>query len=163
MGRKNANALLFGAIMGLCAGPAAAQLVGTYSGTQANGAPFSLTVESHNNKLYLSGLGIGITTTCPDGEAINENVGLGIEPIKIDSPKLTVKLLANPELYVSALITFDNATKSASGRVTAYVPALDEFTKRPKRSETCLSKQSFTASQNNPAEIHATPPRMVIY
>ena len=163
MKRKIMGALSIGAIACAFACQAEAQLVGTYTGTQANGAPFSLTVEQHKTSLYLSGIGIGIMTSCPDGEPIDENVGLGIEPIKIHGPKLTVKLLANPELYVFASISFDNATKSASGMVTAYVPALDAFTKHPRRSETCVSKQSFTTSQNNPVQEHTAPPRMVIY
>jgi hypothetical protein len=163
MGLKIAGALSFGGLIGLFASQASAQQVGTYSGSQANGAPISITVEQHKTSLYLSGVGIGIMTTCPDGEAVNENVGLGIEPIKIDRPKFDFKLLANPELYVAASMKFDNATQSVAGTITAIVPALDEFTKHPKKSETCISKQGFTATLGAPEGVQAKPPKMVIY
>ena len=48
---------------------AIAQTPGTYSGAQANGAPITLTVEDNVGKVYLSGFGVGINTTCP-GQAI---------------------------------------------------------------------------------------------
>ena len=163
MGFKIAGALSLGVLTGLFASQASAQLVGTYSGTQANGAPISVTVEQHNTSLYLSGVGVGIMTTCPDGEAVNENVGLGIEPIRIARPNFAFKLLANPELYVSASMEFDNASQSVAGTITVYVPALDEFTKRPKKSETCISKQAFTATLGPPAKVPTKAPRMVVY
>ena len=163
MGLKIVDVLAAGALLGLCSSHAMAQLVGTYSGTQANGATISITVEQHNTSLYLSGVGIGIMTKCPDGEPVDENVGLGIEPIKIKSDKFAFDLLANPELYVSASMIFDNATQSVSGTFTAYVPALKVFTKHPKKSETCISKEAFTATLGAPVKVHAGAPRMVIY
>ncbi len=161
MGFKIAAALSFGIVTGLFVSHASAQMVGTYSGSQANGAPITVTVEQNKKSLYLSGVGIGIMTTCPDGEAVNENVGLGIEPIKIDAPKFSFKLLANPELYVSASMKFDNTAQSVAGTITAYVPALDEFTGRPKKSETCISKQKFTATLGAPEKAHPKP-KMII-
>jgi hypothetical protein len=66
------TSLTIGLITLATALPAAAQaqLVGTYNGTQANGAPISLTVTQPKKTLDLSGLGVGITTTCPDAEKI---------------------------------------------------------------------------------------------
>ncbi len=160
---KIAGAVSLGVLLGVFAGKASAQMVGTYSGSQANGAPISITVEEYKNSLYLSGVGIGITTTCPDGEKINENVGLGIEPIKIKGPDFSFKLLANPELYVTATMKFDNANQTVAGLFTAFVPALDEFTKRPKKSETCISKQNFTATLGPPDKVKSKAQKMVIY
>ena len=140
-----------------------AQRVGTYSGTQANGATFSLTVTQKKKTFELSGLGVGITTTCPDGEKINEDTGIGFEPVPIPNPNFTFELLANPELYVKAVMTFDDATQSVSGTIASYVPALDKFTKKPKRSETCISAQSFTATLGAPVKVQPRPPLLVIY
>jgi hypothetical protein len=142
---------------------AGAQTPGTYSGFQANGAPISLTVEAHNDKLYLSGFGVGITTTCPDGEPINENVGVGFEPKRLQNPHFVFKLLANPELYIDAPVTFDNGNNTVSGTVTTFVPALDTFTGKPKKSETCKSSQSFTATLGQLPSIAHGKPKLVIY
>jgi hypothetical protein len=116
-----------------------AQLAGTYNGTQANGATISLTVTQKNTKVELSGLGVGITTTCPDGEAIDEDTGIGFEPVPIPKPK------------------------SVSGMITSYVPALSKFTKHPRKSETCISAQSFTASLGGRAQTSGRKPKLVIY
>jgi hypothetical protein len=140
-----------------------AQLAGTYNGTQANGATISLTVTQKNTKVELSGLGVGITTTCPDGEAIDEDTGIGFEPVPIPKPKFTFELLANPELYVKAVMKFDDATQSVSGMITSYVPALSKFTKHPRKSETCISAQSFTASLGGRAQTSGRKPKLVIY
>lgn len=140
-----------------------AQLAGTYSGTEANGAPFSLTVIEKNKVFELSGIGVGIMTTCPDGEKVDENTGVGFQPVPIPKPKFTFELLANPELYVKAVMTFDDATQSVSGTIKSYVPALDEFTKHPRKSETCLSSQAFTAVLGAPMKSEARTPRIVIY
>jgi hypothetical protein len=156
------TSLTIGLITLATALPAAAQaqLVGTYNGTQANGAPISLTVTKKT--LDLSGLGVGITTTCPDAEKINENTGIGFQPVPIPKPKFTFELLANPELYVKAVMTFDDATKSVSGMITSYVPALDTFTKHPRQSETCISAQNFTASLGGTIKTGGKP-KLVIY
>jgi hypothetical protein len=140
-----------------------AQMAGTYNETQANGANFSLTVTQKKNTFELSGLGVGITTTCPDDEAINEDTGIGFEPVPIPKPKFTFELLANPELYVKAVMVFDDATQSVSGTVTSYVPALDEFTKHPRKSETCISSQPFTATLGAEAKTIGRKPKIVIY
>ena len=142
---------------------ARAQLVGTYNGTQANGATISVTVTQKKNTFELSGLGVGITTTCPDGEKINEDTGIGFEPVPIPKPKFTFELLANPELYVKAVMDFDDATQSVSGKLTSYVPALDKFTTHPKRSETCISSESFTATLGTQVKTVGRKPRLVIY
>ena len=106
---------------------AVAQMPGTYSGVQANGAPISLTVTVNNGKTYLSGFGVGVSTICPDGEAINENVGIGFQPERLNGPHFVFTLLANPELFVDAPITFHDEKKTVSGTVTTYVPALDHL------------------------------------
>jgi hypothetical protein len=142
---------------------AQAQMVGTYNGTQANGATFSLTVTQKKNTFELSGLGVGITTKCPDGEAVNEDTGIGFEPVPIPQPKFTFELLANPELYVKVAMLFDDGTQSVSGTVTSYVPALDIFTKHPRKSETCISSQKFTATLGAEAKISNRKPKIVIY
>ena len=138
-------------------------MAGTYGGTQGNGVTISLTVTQKKNSFELSGLGLGISTTCPDGEAVNENTGLGFAPVPIPQPKFTFELLANPELYVKAVMIFDDAAKTVSGMITATVPALDKFTKHPRRSETCVSAQSFTAKLGAQTAIPVRQPRLVVY
>ena len=144
--------------------PAHAQLVGTYNGTQANGQAISLTVvQGKKNAVDLSGLGLNIETTCPDKQAINQGDGIGFQPVPIPNPKFTFDLLANPELYIASTMLFDDATQSVKGTITAYVPALDTFTKKPKKSETCISKQTFTAKIGAPQTFHPGQPRTIIY
>ena len=140
-----------------------AQMAGTYSGVQANGAPITLTVTVNDGKTYLSGFGVGINTTCPDGEAINENVGIGFEPERLREPHYVFTLLANPELFVNAPFTFHNDKNTVSGLVTTYVPALDTFTGRPKKSETCKSSQTFTATLGTGQAVTQGRPKLVIY
>ena len=153
-------AATFFAVLPFAAG---AQTPGTYSGVQANGALITLTVEAHDGKNYLSGFGIGINTTCPDGESVNENVGIGFEPERVQEPHFLFTLLANPELFVNAPFTFDNYKNTVTGRVTAYVPALDKFTGLPKKSETCKSSQTFTATLGAASAIVQGRPKLVIY
>ena len=153
----------FGVVTALFAFGAQAQLAGTYNGTQANGAAFSLTVTQKKTIFELSGLGVGITTTCPDSEKINEDTGIGFQPVPIPQPKFTFELLANPELYVKVAMLFDDATQSVSGTVTSFVPALDIFTKHPRKSETCVSTQTFTATLGAEAKMTGRKPRIVIY
>ena len=144
--------------------PAHAQLAGTYNGTQANGAAISLTVvQGKKSGFDLSGLGINIDTTCPDKQAINQGDGIGFAPVPIPNPRFTFNLLANPELYIATTMIFDDSQQSVRGTITAYVPALDTFTKKPKNSETCISQQKFTAKLGAPQTFHPGQPRTIIY
>jgi hypothetical protein len=161
--RIGSSTACFAAAAILCAGAAHGQMAGTYSGTQANGATFSLTVTQKKTSFELSGLGVGISTKCPDGEAIDEDTGLGFAPVPIPQPKFTFDLLANPELYVKVVMDFDDVAQTVSGKITATVPALDKFTQRPRRSETCISAQTFTAKLGAQAPVPVRTPRLVVY
>jgi hypothetical protein len=141
------------------AGPAAAQVVGTYTGTQANGQGISITVgtDTNTNSLAITNVGLGFTGTCrPGGSTFNTGWGLGGTQ---DFTGNTVDYLYSfGYFYTTGKFTFHNSSNTVTGYITSVTPTFAPVNSgAPTKSVFCVAgRQTFTATLGTSAKV--TPP-----
>jgi hypothetical protein len=133
---------------------APAQTLGGYSGTTADGNTITFTVaKDSNNKVAVTGMGIGYTAKCR-GTApatYNSGIGFGADAV-IKSEKAKYTAGAGGEEYYYIPITFDFASSPVSGTISVRVAILDMSKGAPTKTEFCESAtQAFTATLTAPS------------
>lgn len=155
---------LFSVLTGIqCAG---AQSVGSYAGTQANGQSINFTVSTNstNGNPEITSVGFGIVATCSNGSTITTGIGTGASTDVVNG-KATVTLSAYNIYYVLSLRFL--ASNSATGAITAEIPALASSLGAPKKALLCKTgKQTLSATLGGSGSgivTHAAPPRALVY
>ena len=124
--------------------PAHAQRVGTYSGLQSNGQPFSLTVSRYKGQLIVESINVQVQTTCRDGQSLLIDTDYGeVGPIVNGSGQDSINFGAT---YYTESFTFDDATRSVSGFVK-----VDFSIFRPPPSGSVVPANSTYCSSGNQA------------
>ncbi len=155
--------LITGTIAALCMAAAAssahAQRVGTYSGFQANGQPFSLMVSRYKGQLIVEGINVQVQTTCRGGQTFIDDTGYApVGPIVNGSGQDSFNFGAT---YFNESFTFDDATHSVSGFVEVvfaiFRPPLAGSLVPTKSAFCSTGRQAFAAvlGQNVPFDLHA--------
>jgi opacity protein-like surface antigen len=143
------------------ASPAAAQVLGTYTGTSADGNGVSVTVgtDPNNNDLAITGASVGFSAPCKGSTGFVLDTGWGFNPnADIVNGKVTVNYDFS---YLSSTITltFNNNTNTASGFITDISPTLYVVGPKPKKALFCESaKQAVTLTFSGTARLPALPP-----
>jgi hypothetical protein len=138
------------------AGPAAAQVAGTYAGTSADGSPVSFTVSlDNNNELAVTGDSVDFSTNCKGGGNNDGGWGWGT-----DSVIAKGKAAGNLEFPYATIIwtlKFSTDGQSATGTVSTVVPTLAPVGAKPKKAQICKSaKQAMTLTLQS-GDAHAAP------
>lgn len=126
---------------------AEAQRVGTYSGLQANGQPFSLGVSRYKGQLIVGGIDVQVNTTCRDGETLVEDTGYGqVGPIINGAGQDSFNF---GSVYFNESFSFDEATRSVSGFVeivfSQFRPPPAGSVSPPKSTFCSTGKQAYAA------------------
>jgi hypothetical protein len=127
------------------AGPAAAQLVGTYNGLTADGHNIGFHVVSKGGQLKISDISIGFTAQCAQtGTEYSNNYGIySLQHAGIKDGKAMVKFV-DPQFTTTNRIEFNG--NDAQG-TTDFRIALLVAAKKATQAQFCISeRQAFTAT-----------------
>ena len=124
-----------------------AQRIGTYSGLQANGQPFSLEDSRYKGQLIVNSIYVQVNTTCRDGENLVEDTGYGeVGPIINGAGQDSFNFGAT---YFNETFSFDQATHSVSGFIEVVFsqsrPPPAGSVSPPKSTYCSTKKQAYAA------------------
>jgi hypothetical protein len=143
------------ALTAALASPAAAQVVGTYTGSAADGSYFSVTVavDSATSLYEIVGASVDFTAPCKGTTGYVLNSGWGFNPeADITNHAVTV----NDDFNYSSIafnLKFDNTNNTVTGFVSVIAPTLYEVGIKPKKVLICTSRKqplgaTYTSSPN---------------
>jgi hypothetical protein len=142
------SSLALGAV-GVVPTAAAAQMVGTYTGTSADGQNISITIgtDSSTGLLQVQGWNYGIASTCTGGTTFNTGWGFGPDGTGTDLNGAT-GTYKNSFSYVYVTSTFRFVRNEIIGTLASYTPTFAPVASgRPTKAIFCTSKnQKFTAT-----------------
>ena len=140
------------ALASVLAGPAAAQVAGTYSGTSAdgNGVSFAVSTDTNTGVLAITGAGVGFTAPCKRSTYVL-NTGWGWGPTN-DIVKHKVTSVNNGTYFdITFNLVFATDGQSATGYITTISPALDNGTRAARNALYCVSpKQTISVTLQPP-------------
>jgi hypothetical protein len=142
--------------------PAAAQVVGNYFGTTADGNSISFTVATDENTGLLTIVqgGISFSALCNDGSTFNSGWGYGVDAPDIVNRKVKY-VQTYPYFVFTADVKFSADGQSATGTFMSVSPELAPSGPKPKRALFCTSaSQSFGVSLDAPGAKHPVLPQM---
>jgi hypothetical protein len=136
--------------------PAAAQEVGVYAGTSADGQDISFTVadDPNNGELELVSAGINFSAPCKNSTyVLNSNWGFGLSS-DITNGKVS---FVNQDNYFkfTVKLTFSADGQSATGFITSVSPTLYPATGTPTHSLFCTSPRQALSLTLQPADAPA--------
>ncbi len=136
------------AVTALAAAPAAAQQVGMYSGTLANGNQVQFTVDTDANTgaLEITSASVGISTPCFGGPTLYEGEGFGLGTDIVNGAASVVASF--PNFYAQFTIRFNANGSIARGAMLTVAPNSNyDGSTRPNRFYTCTAPNStFTVN-----------------
>jgi len=148
------------AALAAAAGPTAAQVAGTYSGTSAdgNGVSFTVATDPNNGDLAITSASISISALCSDGSTFNTGWGFGFSPLPdIINHKVTSKG-GGPYLTTDLNLTFSADNQSAKGFILEIVPTLTPVGPAPKKALICRTKRQTMGVNLQPGGAKVAPP-----
>ncbi|MGI8839263.1 MAG: hypothetical protein ACR2F8_00500 [Caulobacteraceae bacterium] len=134
--------LLVAAILAaVVSGPAAAQMVGTYSGTSADGNPVSFTVgtDPNTSTLAITGFGVNATANCGDGTVLLFGTGFGGLNQDIGANRRVSFDNGFAYATINFSLKFSADGQSATGTIVSDSPTLSPIGPRPKKASFCQS------------------------
>jgi hypothetical protein len=130
-------------IAAVLATPAAAQQVGTYAGTSADGQDLVFVVgnDTSTGYLALTSAGIGFSAPCKNSSVVfNTGWGIGLMQDIIDGK--TGKFSATDSYFTFNLeLKFAKDGQTATGKITTYSPTLDPVGSKPTKALLCESPE----------------------
>jgi hypothetical protein len=143
------------------AGTASAQIIGTYTGTTAdgNGLTFIVDTDTNTGALALTSASIGFSAPCK-GEAFTLNTGWGYGLTSdIVAHKVSVTTNDNYFYFVYSL-KFSTDGQTATGTLEAISPTVYPVTGKPTKALFCTSpKQTLTLSYSSSSTTAKVPPQ----
>ncbi|MEO8925970.1 MAG: hypothetical protein ABI306_02295 [Caulobacteraceae bacterium] len=125
------------ALAGAAATPAAAQTVGSYTGTAADGSGLQFTVatDTVTGKPEITGVSLGFSDACGDHTTFNSGWGFGVNQDVIGHRIRFVSTYNYFTFHVSLVFSADGS--SATGTIASIVPSLSPVGPDPERSTFC--------------------------
>jgi len=142
-------------IAGLAAaGPAMAQVAGTYTGTAKDGSPvsFTVTTDTSTGSLAITSVSIDYTAPCKN-ETYTLYSGIGYGPTADITNGAVSSTIDYPNIYVTFSLKFAKNGQTATGLEEVIAPALYSTTALPARAIFCES-----ARQAMSVSLQKTPP-----
>jgi hypothetical protein len=123
----------------IVAGPAGAQVAGTYSGTMADGNPVSFTVgtDPDTGDLALTSASISFSDKCRDGSTFSGGFGFGFSPLPDIVNRKVTSNGGGPYLTTDLTLTFSTDGQSATGSITTISPTLTPIGPEPSKALYC--------------------------
>ena len=131
----------------IIAGPATAQVAGTYSGTSADGNSVSFTVgtDPDTGDLALTSGSISFSDLCHDGSTFSGGFGFGFGPLADIVNRKVTSDGGGPYLTTDLNLTFSIDGQSAKGFITTVSPTLTPVGPHPRRALFCKAARQSMA------------------
>ena len=147
------------------AGPAAAQVAGTYSGTSAdgNGISFTVATDPNTGALAVTGASVGFSAPCKGNVGVTLNTGWGYGLLADISNGQVSNVSQSTYFDIAFNLTFSSDGQSATGQIETVSPDLYYVGDKAKKALLCTSKkQAMTLSLQNTAKAPPLPANFLL-
>lgn len=147
------------AIAAVIASPAAAQRIGTYSGTafDGSGVTFVVGTDPANSSLAVTSESVFFNATCSGG-APNLDTGWGYGLTQDVVNRRVSNVTAGNYFTIAFNLTFSSDGQSATGRVSADSPSLFPVGPTPTKGVICKSRSQTLSVTLQPPSAKINPP-----